>query len=510
MARSPLELLSFRRTFALLIVLVVLPSAGLSGFGVLAIINERAAVEKRLEAAWAGKLDAVSQRLTARLSQLTAHLEDDRLTFATAEGTEVSDVSFTVSGGEVRTADPRLRQALAAFASELTPLGERPLFFSVAGVQGTYLIGALRRGDTTFGARLSPPATKELLALAAQGLVTRGEAVSFQLRPVKREVAEGFFGRLASGVADVREAALGGPRELSGKTLAPPMQDFRLVALPLGEDPVAQASARNRTLYGVLLGVFYVTLALGVVYTGRALYREAKLSKLKTDFVSLISHELRTPLTSIRMFIETLALGRVKDPAQTSEVLSMLSKETERLSDMIERVLDWARIESGRKTYHRQVQPVEALVEASLTAFRAQRMGAEVDLSYHLPSGLPQVEIDRDAVAGALLNLLQNAYKYSGENKRIEVRARPEASGVAIEVHDFGIGIAPREKKRIFERFYRVDELLTRRTEGSGLGLSIAKRIVEAHGGKISVKSELGKGSTFTIHLPRAVAEGRA
>ncbi|MBI3181641.1 MAG: HAMP domain-containing histidine kinase [Myxococcales bacterium] len=422
----PITLFSFRRTFALLLLLVVLPSAALSGFGVLAIINERAAVEKRLGAAWSGRLRTVAAKLEERTRALP-----------------------------------------------LEPGEEPPL-------------------DTL----------ERLLAEASDGQVPADEPARFEIRPVPRSAEEGLVGRLVSGVANVRDAALGQPQELASLLLAPPLQDYRLVAMPLGEDPVARASARNRTVYGILLGLFYATLAVGVVFTARALYREAKLSRLKTDFVSLVSHELRTPLTSIRMFIETLALGRVRDAAQTQEVLKLLSKETERLSEMIERVLDWSRIESGRKVYRREECTVEKLVEAAVAAFRAQRVGASFELSCQVPGGLPELEVDREAIAGALLNLLQNAYKYGGGEKPISVRARSEGKEVAIEVEDQGAGIAPRERKRIFETFYRVDSLLTRKTEGSGLGLSIAKRIVEAHGGSISVKSELGKGSVFTIHLP--------
>jgi signal transduction histidine kinase len=129
-------------------------------------------------------------------------------------------------------------------------------------------------------------------------------------------------------------------------------------------------------------------------------------------------------------------------------------------------------------------------------------MNAPVDVCCELQPNLPMLHVDREAITGALLNLLQNAFKYSGQDKQIAVRARLEDRGVAIDVEDAGVGIPQRERKRIFERFYRVDSLLTRDTEGSGLGLSIAKRIVEAHQGKISVRSELGKGSCFTIHLP--------
>jgi signal transduction histidine kinase len=209
------------------------------------------------------------------------------------------------------------------------------------------------------------------------------------------------------------------------------------------------------------------------------------------------------------MFIETLALGRVKEPAQTQEVLELLQKETERLSAMIERVLDWARLESGRQRYRKDRLTAQQIVDASLDAFRAQRLDSQVQLSCQVAEPLPVVEGDGEALAGALLNLLHNAYKYSGGEKRIELRAEARNGGVDIEVEDHGVGIAKRDRKRVFDRFYRVDNLLTRQTEGSGLGLSISRRIIEAHGGKLTVRSELGKGSIFTIHLP-AAREARA
>jgi signal transduction histidine kinase len=176
---------------------------------------------------------------------------------------------------------------------------------------------------------------------------------------------------------------------------------------------------------------------------------------------------------------------------------------------MIERVLDWARLEGGRQRYRKERLSVQTVVDASLEAFRAQRLEAQVQLSCQVPESLPSVEGDREALAGALLNLISNAYKYSGAEKRIEIRAGARDGGVDIEVEDHGVGIAKRDRKKIFERFYRVDNLLTRETAGSGLGLSISRRIVEAHGGKLLLKSELGKGSTFTMHLP-AAKEARA
>ncbi|MBN1210817.1 MAG: two-component sensor histidine kinase [Myxococcaceae bacterium] len=493
--------LSFRRTFALLILLVVLPSAGLSGFGVVAIINERAAVEKRLEAAWHGTLEALAQELPQALREARFVEHDGALALVTAEGQVLSDVPFRAGGGQVESPDAALTSTLTAVLPELSNLpSERALFSLTVGGQPA-LIAAERMGEAIRGAQLSGPALEALLSARAERYLTSAEPVRFALLPVPREAAEGLVGRLVSEVVQARANALG-PAVLAEQALAPPFQDFRLVVLPTGEDPVARASTRNRVVYAVLLGLFYLTLTFGVVYTGRALYREAKLSRLKTDFVSLVSHELRTPLTSIRMFIETLALGRLKDPAQTQEVLQLLSRETERLSALIERVLDWARIESGRKEYHLEHMEVAQVVEAAVAAFRAQRLEGDMELKVEVPEGLPRVEADRHAVAGALLNLLQNAYKYSTQDKRITLSARVEGRWVDLSVEDNGVGIAPRDRKRIFERFYRVDNLLTRKTEGSGLGLAITKRIIEAHGGRITVHSEVGKGSRFTLQLP--------
>jgi len=499
-ASTPI-VLSFRRTFALLILLVVLPSAGLSGFGVVAIINERAAVEKRLEAAWHGTLEALAEELPRALRQTRFVERDGALALITVKGQVLSEVPFQVRGDKVESSDAALSAALTALLPELANLPAERTVFSLPVGGHPKLIATERTGDAVRGAQLSDATVEALLEGLAERYLASPEPVRFSLLPVPREAGEGLVNRLMSEVVQARANALG-PQVLAELVLSPPLQNFRLVVLPTGEDPVARASTRNRAVYAVLLGLFYLTLTFGVVYTGRVLYREAKLSRLKTDFVSLVSHELRTPLTSIRMFIETLALGRLKDPAQTQEVLQLLTRETERLSTLIERVLDWARIESGRKEYHREHLEVAQLVEATVAAFRAQRLDGGVELKVEVPADLPRVEVDRHAVEGALLNLLQNAYKYSGQDKRISLTAHVDGKWVDLSVEDNGMGIAPRERKRIFERFYRVDNLLTRKTEGSGLGLAIAKRIIEAHGGRILLQSEVGKGSRFTIQLP--------
>jgi signal transduction histidine kinase len=248
------------------------------------------------------------------------------------DGHVLSDTSFRVDDEGVHTADEQLAAALAAVRPEAGNLPQELTVFSLSVGGRATLVATERQGSVVRGVRLSPEAVETLLAERAENQVTPGEPVRFTLLPVHREGSDGsLVSRLMSEVAQARASALG-PVGLAERVLSPPLQDFRLVVLPTGEDPVARASTRNRAVYGVLLGLFYLTLTFGVVYTGRALYREARLSRMKTDFVSLVSHELRTPLTSIRMFIEMLALGRIKDPAQMSEVLQLLTRETERLS----------------------------------------------------------------------------------------------------------------------------------------------------------------------------------
>ncbi len=259
-------------------------------------------------------------------------------------------------------------------------------------------------------------------------------------------------------------------------------------------------------VFGILILALVATTIIGTIATLVVLYREAYLSRLQTDFVNKVSHDLRTPLTSIRMFVETLQLGRLEDPARQAEALSIISQETERLSALIARLLDWARMESGKRSYDFRRQPVGPIVDDALRALEPQRLQTGAEVIRELPEGLPQIRVDRDALADAVVDLLQNAFKYTGPEKRITVLARAAGNAVEIVVQDNGPGIPGADQKRIFDKFYRGKDPLERTIEGSGLGLSMVKHVVEAHGGKVSVKSELGKGAAFTILLPIAEA----
>jgi two-component system phosphate regulon sensor histidine kinase PhoR len=255
-------------------------------------------------------------------------------------------------------------------------------------------------------------------------------------------------------------------------------------------------------VFGILLLALVVTTIIGTVATLVTLYREAYLSRLQTDFVNKVSHDLRTPLTSIRMFVETLQLGRMPEPERQREALDIIASETERLSGLINRLLDWARMESGKRSYDLEVVPVERIVDAALRAVEPLRVQSRAELVREVAPGLPPVRGDREAIVDALVDLLQNAFKYTGPDKRIVLSADGTGNAVRFRVIDNGPGIPGAEQSRIFDKFYRGKDPLQRTIEGSGLGLSMVKHIVEAHQGTVSVASELGKGATFTILLP--------
>ncbi len=260
--------------------------------------------------------------------------------------------------------------------------------------------------------------------------------------------------------------------------------------------------AELNILFGILVMALVACLVTGTVLSLVLIREEAKLSKLQTDFVSKVSHELRTPLTSIRMFAEMLHTQR--DPQQVEICLEVLEKETARLSERIERLLDWGRMEAGRRVYERRRERVHDIVQDALRAFNTAYVGRnqEVEVEVEVEPGLPDVEADRGAMVDALLNLMSNAFKYSGDRCRIWVRAAAEAKAVKISVRDNGIGVPRGEQKAIFQKFYRSDDRLARSVEGSGLGLPIVRHVVSAHRGRITLESEVGKGSTFTIALP--------
>jgi signal transduction histidine kinase len=265
----------------------------------------------------------------------------------------------------------------------------------------------------------------------------------------------------------------------------------------------AQWARRNFYINLSLWGGASLLLVSGIVLTMRTASRAMKLSQMKSDFVSNVSHELRTPLASIRVFGEFLKLGRVRDQAKMREYGEYIETESRRLTQLINNILDFSRIESGQKSYQFLPTDIREVVADTLKMFevRLKQSDFVIEFANH-DAELPMVSIDADAITQALVNLLDNAVKYSGASQKITVRLDHKNHQVLIAVTDHGIGIPDEDQDKIFERFHRVSTGLVHDVKGSGLGLAIVKHIIEAHGGQVTVESKAGSGSTFTIHLP--------
>jgi signal transduction histidine kinase len=216
---------------------------------------------------------------------------------------------------------------------------------------------------------------------------------------------------------------------------------------------------------------------------------------------------LRTPLASIRVFGEYMRLGRVTRHEKIVEYGEYIEAESRRLTQLINNILDFSRIESSEKQYKFCETDIVDLVRETVAEFLVPLRDSGVMIAFRPPlAAVPVLSVDRDAIGQALVNLLDNAVKFSGDRKEIEVAIVPSVTTVAVSIRDHGIGIAASEQKKIFEKFYRAGSALVHDVRGSGLGLSIVSHVVEAHGGRVDVMSELGEGSTFTIVLPLSVA----
>ena len=254
-------------------------------------------------------------------------------------------------------------------------------------------------------------------------------------------------------------------------------------------------------LHVVLL--LLVTIAAGAILGLAALRHQAALANLRTSFVSSVSHELRTPLTSIRLYTEMLEMGGESvGLEERARFLGIVRRECERLQRLIDQVLVFARIERGVNPYRFEYEEVGPLVRGVAEDFRAQAASEGFRYEIAIEPDLPEVRVDADSVRQMLLNLLSNAIKYSDSQRDVTVRVFRRDGELALQVEDHGIGIEPTEQSRIFEEFYRVDTRLSSRRSGVGLGLTLVRRLAEAHGGRVSVESERGRGSRFTVWLP--------
>lgn len=264
---------------------------------------------------------------------------------------------------------------------------------------------------------------------------------------------------------------------------------------------LARSASTLRVTFGLLIALLLLAIGLGSWLIVADLRRQLTLARQKTDFVSNVSHELKTPLTSIRMFSELLAEGRVQDSARQRHFLRIITAETARLTRLINNVLDFARLERGEKKYHFQRLDLAALARETCETYRPHLEASGFALRCDLPAQPVFVNGDRDALAQVLVNLLSNAEKYSAEKKEVDLAVERTGAAACVKVLDRGGGVPRGCEEKIFEQFFRAHDSLSSGIQGSGLGLTLARRIARAHGGDVLYEPREGGGSCFILRL---------
>jgi len=296
--------------------------------------------------------------------------------------------------------------------------------------------------------------------------------------------------------------AITGLQESDGLSLGRSFPNARLILPP---EPAGNTSDRwdSRSI----LSPAIVALALMIAVFGSYLFwkdirRDLVTAEMRSQFVASVSHELKTPLAAIRMFAETLRMGRLREPEKREEYLETIVNESQRLDRLLANVLDFSKIEQGKRDYRFEKTSLTAVLETAARAMEYPFRRKGFNLRLRFEAGIPDVRADRDALLQAVLNLLDNAMKYSGDAREIDLILEREDAAAAIRVRDRGVGIPESEQQKIFEKFYRIADPRNAGVMGAGLGLSLAAHVVEAHGGRIVVQSRPGEGSVFSIILP--------
>ena len=288
----------------------------------------------------------------------------------------------------------------------------------------------------------------------------------------------------------------------------PELPGWRL-ALSLNNRSVFDTAAEQRVVPYLAIGCIVIAaMVLLAMLLARGVGQQVRLARLKNDLVATVSHELKTPLTAMRALVETLLETEQLDEKTTREYLTLLAAENARLSRLIENFLTFSRLERNKYKFEfNRVRPQE-IVEGAVAAMGERVHAPGCSLESRMAANLPSIRGDVDALVTAVLNLLDNAWKYTGDEKRIVLRTEARNGSVCFAVEDNGIGLSPREQQRVFDRFYQTDQRVAREAGGCGLGLSIVQSIVEAHHGVVRVESKAGRGSTFTIEIPAVEEDG--
>ncbi len=370
--------------------------------------------------------------------------------------------------------------------------------------QGTYLVfpllGFPQRTVAVAGWRFDPSSlTQEELSAIVEREVYRDRRV-FRGDVMQKSLALLLYDGAGREVFRSREIGRADPRV--EHPIGDLLPGWTVVATPSKQNAFTTIQRFIAGEYILVIGLLVLSMiALGLAL--RLAVQQVEVAELKSSFLANVTHELKTPLAMIRMASETLELGRVRNEEDSKRFLAVIGRECRRLTHMINNVLDFAKIEEGKREFFFAPGDLKRVVADALEIFEPQFKQGGFAVTVDMPEAMPPVEMDSQAIAQCVINLVDNAVKYAGDTKEIAVRVSADGDGRArVAVTDRGIGVAPRDAERIFEKFTRAETGLVHNVKGSGLGLALVRHIARAHGGDVVLQSIPGAGSTFTLELP--------
>jgi signal transduction histidine kinase len=464
---------------------------------------------RRLEARAPGAEAAFAEAVLAwRRALVRAPLEPAVAAAEAADVRRLAEAAAPLLGESERRA---MEEGLASLdrsdrgADAVRPAAVRAAVLEAAAGPGPRWVAALGADGAALTFCVSPATAGGAVAFRTDGPTLRNALVLPLARTVR--IHDGVAVRLMTPdrrPLDGTDAAIPPGATLASRTLRLPTGP--LLAEAVLSDPAALESeaARSRNLLLGILAAAAAGLGIGSLLVLRMVRAEVRLAKMKADFVSAVSHDLKTPLTSIRMFVETLREGRARSEEERRECLEVVDREAGRLERMVHRVLEFSRMEGGVRKVRLEPADPAAVAREAAQVFRGRIQGDSCDFTLETAPGIPSVALDRDAVTQALLELLENAHKHSPPDaRRIVLRAAPgPAAGVRYEVEDAGPGVPPAEREAIFREFHRVERPGIEAVGGTGLGLTLVRRLVEAHGGTVAAEDGRAGGCLFAIEIP--------